>query len=173
MTFSIRTTIRALVSPKHRITCPRHLWTEVLNELNRRGEGVHEAGVFLLGVEKRGKLEVKDVIFYDDLDPSAYDTGVCVLHGNAFAMLWARCRERALTVVADAHTHGGAARQSYDDRTNPMVARAGHIAIIVPNLAAPPARHSTLGIYEYCGAHNWRNRSGSSAKRFFYVGLWS
>jgi hypothetical protein len=173
MTFSIRTTIRALAAPEHRISCPQRIWRRVIEELNRRGEGSHEAGVFLLGVERRGRLEVKDMVFYDELDPSAYDTGVCVLHGDAFAILWALCRERDLTVVADAHTHGGAALQSHADRTNPMVARAGHVAIIVPHLARPPVKHPALGVYEYCGEHKWTNRSGTSSKRFFYVGLWS
>ena len=107
-------------------------------------------------------------------DPDAYNTGVCVLHGDAFAKLWAVCRERGLTVVADVHTHGAAAAaQSHSDRTNPMVARAGHIAIIVPNMATPPTQHATLGIYEYCGEHEWTNRSGKNAKCYFYVGLWS
>jgi hypothetical protein len=173
MIFSIRSTIRALVAPEHRISSPRRIWRHVLKELNRRGEGFHEAGVFLLGVESGEHLEVKDAVFYDDLDPGAYDTGVCVLHGDAFAELWALCRERDLTVVADAHMHCGAARQSYEDRTNPMVARAGHVAIIVPNLARPPVKHAALGVYEYCGEHEWKDWSGRSAKRFFYVGLWS
>jgi hypothetical protein len=173
MTFSIRTTIRALVAPDHRISCSRRMWKRVLKELESRGEGFHEAGVFLLGIERDGRRQVKDTIFYDELDPSVYDTGVCVLHGDAFAALWALCRERGLTVVADIHTHGLAARQSHDDRTNPMVARAGHVAIIVPNLARPPIESAALGIYEYRGKHEWTNRSESPADRFFYVGLWS
>jgi hypothetical protein len=173
MIFSLRTTIRAFAAPEHRISCPRNLWHAVLRQLDRRGERRHEAGVFLLGVETGGRLEVTDVVFYDDLDPAAYDTGVCVLDGNAFAKLWTLCRARGLTVVADAHTHHGAAIQSRSDRTNPMVARAGHVAIIVPNMARPPVEHAALGVYEYRGEHEWTNRSGKSAKRFFYVGLWS
>jgi hypothetical protein len=173
MIFSIRAIIRALAAPEHRISCPRKRWKYVLGELERRGEQSHEAGVFLLGVERKGRLEVKDLVFYDDLDPNAYSTGVCILHGDAFAKLWALCRERNLTVVADVHTHGRAAIQSYQDKTNPMVARAGHIAIIVPNLARPPVEHRGLGIYEYCGEHIWTNWSGVRAKRFLYIGLWS
>ncbi len=173
MTFSIRTTIRALAAPEHRISCPRRLWRCIVEELDCRGEGDHEAGVFLLGVDNRRRLEVKEAVFYDDLDPNAYDTGVCVLHGDAFAKLWTPCRERGLTVVADAHTHGGAAIQSCSDRTNPMIARTGHVAIIVPNMARPPVEHASLGVYEYRGEHAWTNHGGKNATRFFYVGLWS
>ena len=94
----------------------------------------------MLGSDANGRREVPAAIYYDELDPEAYSTGVCVLHGDAFAKLWAECRKRKLTVVADVHTHGGAAYQSGSDKTNPMVARAGHIAIIVPDFAAWPIR---------------------------------
>jgi hypothetical protein len=173
MTFSIRTIIRALVSPEHRIRCSRRLWKHILGELDRRGQGRHEAGVFLLGAETDGRLDVRDAVFYDDLDPDAYSTGICVLHGEAFALLWSLCRERRLTVAADVHTHAGAGIQSYQDKTNPMIARAGHIAIIVPNLAKSPVPHAELGVYEYRGQHQWTNLCGKAAGRFFYVGVWS
>jgi len=173
MTFSIHATIRAFAAPKHRITCPRVLWRRVLQELERRGEKSHEAGGFLLGAERASRLTVTGVVFYDELDAGAYDTGVCVLHADAFAKLWSICRERGLTVVADVHTHPGLAFQSSLDRTNPMIARLGHIAIIVPDLAAQPVTHARLGIYEYRGGHQWTNHSGTAADKFFYVGRWS
>jgi proteasome lid subunit RPN8/RPN11 len=161
------------LAPDHRISCQGKFWKQILNELDRRGEGQHEAGVFLLGKEKRGRLEVKDAIYYDELDGHAYSTGVCVLHGDSFAKLWAICRERGLTVVADAHTHPLTASQSNADRTNPMVARSGHVAIIVPRYARPPVLQSELGIYEYLGDHAWKNRGGRQAQRFLYTGFWS
>ena len=63
---------------------------------------------------------------------SAYASGVCILRGGAFAKLWSMCREKKLTVAADVHTHPAGAAQSSSDRTNPMISRDGHIAIIVP-----------------------------------------
>ena len=173
MTFSIRATIRVLAAPDHRISCSRRFWRHVLEELRLRGEGCHESGAFLLGMERRGRLQVTDAIFYDDLDSNAYETGACVLHGDAFGKLWAMCRDRDLTVVADAHTHPRAAFQSNLDRTNPMIARAGHIALIVPDFATTRTSHSALGVYEYRGRHEWADWSGNAAKSFFYVGLWS
>lgn len=172
MTFCIRRTIRAFVAPDHRISCPRRLWRWTLAELDRRGARRHEAGAFLLGWEFEGRAEVSQIVFYDDLDPNAYRTGVCVLYGDSFAKLWARCRESGLKVVADVHTHGGAARQSEADRTNPMIARAGHIAIIVPDFAVVPIAQNRLGIYQYRGDHAWTDHSGTRAG-FFYHGLWS
>lgn len=172
MIFSIKATIRAWLAPKYGLTCPSGYWLEIVAELRRRGQDRHEAGVFLLGVVRDGRRAVQAAIYYDELDPDAYATGVCVLHGDAFAKLWALCRERKLTVVADAHTHAGPGNQSEADRTNPMVARAGHIAIIVPDFAHWPIRQHRLGVYEYRGQHEWIDRS-VRAHRFFYTGFWS
>jgi proteasome lid subunit RPN8/RPN11 len=172
MTFSIRRTIREYVVPDHRLNCPRRIWRWTLAELDRRGRRRHEAGAFLLGRYIGGRAEVSKVIFYDDLDPAAYETGACMLHGDSFAKLWARCREAELSVVADVHTHGGKALQSEADRTNPMIARAGHVAIIVPDFAVAPIAYRDLGIYEYRGDHAWIDHSGARGN-FFYCGLWS
>ncbi|HZW06080.1 MAG TPA: Mov34/MPN/PAD-1 family protein [Phycisphaerales bacterium] len=173
MSFSIKATIRAFAAPSHRLSCPSPLWRKLVDELHRRGRGRHESGAFLLGVERNGRREVTDLVFYDELDPGAYASGVCILHGDAFAKLWALCRQKQLSVTADVHTHPGAAYQSGSDRTNPMVATAGHIAIIVPNYAKGSDLRSGLGIYEYAGSHQWHDRSPKKSPRFFYTGFWS
>lgn len=173
MTFSIKATIRAFVAPNHRLSCDPQLWASITTELDRRGNRVHEAGAFLLGRMRGMRREVEDVVFYDQLDPEAYSTGICILHGPAFAKLWALCRERDLTVVADVHTHGGHAHQSEADRVNPMVAQKGHIGIILPGFAAAPIPGDQVCIYEYCGNHRWRDRSPRVCRGYFYSGFWS
>jgi proteasome lid subunit RPN8/RPN11 len=142
-------------------------------ELHRRTSHRHESGAFELGHERGGRREATDVVYYDDLDPAAYASGVCILKADAFSKLWAMCRARALTVVADIHTHPGGAFHSKADRSNPMVARSGHIAIIVPDFAAPPVRYDKLGIYEYQGDHRWTDRSRRHCRNFVYTGFWS
>jgi proteasome lid subunit RPN8/RPN11 len=173
MSFSIRAITRVLAAPRHRISCARTLWMRILAELAHRGEGRHEAGAFLLGGKELGRRTVEDVIYYDELEADAYSAGVCILHGDAFAKLWAHCRQKHMTVVGDVHTHLGVAMQSDADRTNPMIARAGHIAVIVPNFARGAIEHEELGVYEYSGGHEWQDNSGARARRFFYVGFWS
>jgi hypothetical protein len=173
MNFSIRAIIRAWLAPDHRLSCRTSYWKRIVGELERRGERRHEAGAFLLGVKRQERFEVRDTIYYDDLDPRAYDSGVCVLHGDAFARLWEICREKNLTVVADVHTHPGRATQSPTDKANPMVARRGHIALIVPNFAAAPIPTGRLGIYEYRGQHEWTDYSPPATRRYFYTGFWS
>lgn len=169
----IKAIIRAWLAPKAGLTCPAPLWREVVAELERRGAGIHEAGAFLLGTMTSTTREVAAVIYYDELDPRAYDSGVCILTAPAFAALWAICRQRKLAVVADVHTHPGAGFQSWSDKTNPMVARAGHIAIILPSYGRWPIEQRRLGIYEYRGDHEWIDRSPTRQRGFFLAGLGS
>ena len=172
MTFSIKRTIRAFVAPNYKLNVPKTLWRDVIRNLHASGRRQHESGAFLLGRQEGRRFEAVSAIFYDDLDGSAYASGVCVLKADSFSKLWAICREQKLTVVADMHTHPGAAFQSESDRKNPMVARAGHIAIIIPNFASPPIEHKQLGFYEYLGDHRWNDRS-AARRSFVYYGFWS
>lgn len=173
MTFSIRTITRELLRRNRGIRIGLARWTDLLTELDRRGQQRHEAGAFLLGTRAGDLREVQDVVFYDDLEPDAYNSGVCILHAPAFAALWSMCRERHLTVVGDVHTHPGRAFQSEADRKNPMVARDGHIAIIVPNYATGRPVAAKLGVFEYRGNHAWTDHSGTRARRFLHNDIWS
>lgn len=173
MTFSIKAAIRAFAAPKHAVSCRSILWRRIVGEIERRGGHKTEAGAFLLGQETEGRPHIQSAIFYDDLDPKAYSSGACILHGDAFAKLWAMCRERRQTVLADVHSHPGPGFQSYEDRTNPMVARTGHIALILPDFARWPIDQRRFGIYEYRGSHEWADRRPFIAPGFFYTGFWS
>src|SRR6218665_2488008 len=121
-----------------KIVIPRAIWLAGLAELHRRGGERHESGAFLLGKSEKGKRVASHWVFYDELDPDAYSTGVCVLYGESFDRLWSICRKAGLAVIADVHTHPGSPAQSHSDRTNPMVSTSGHIALIVPNFARGP-----------------------------------
>lgn len=181
MSFSIPATMRALATslaaPDYRLACPTSLWLATLSELCRRGDGRRESGAFLLGersvssgVERR---RVRSVAYFDDLDPHCLDCGIVVFDGTGFGPLWQMCRDTGLQVVADVHTHPGIARQSEADRKHPMVATAGHFALIVPDFAARVPTVADVGIYEYAGAHRWRDHSGSGSSRIFYTGRWA
>jgi proteasome lid subunit RPN8/RPN11 len=175
MTISIRATIRALAASEHRFSCATRVWHNGVTELRRRGGGQRESGAFLLG-RKRGtrgtRRAAERFVFYDDLDPTCLDSGIVIFDGAGYGPLWRICRESGMTVVADVHTHPGPARQSPDDRDNPMIATPGHVAIILPYFAAPPLRMEDLGVYEYCGAHRWHSYLGRAATRYLYVGRW-
>ena len=173
MSFFTKATIRAFAAPKHRLSCNHRLWRELVTELERRTQQRHESGAFLLGVELNGHREVREVLFYDDLDREAYSSGVCVLHGGAFARLWAACRRKNMTIVADAHTHPEAAFQSPSDQANPMIAKAGHIAIIIPDFGRWPTRMADIRMYEYRGQHEWIDCSPLKDPHYFYTGFWS
>ena len=138
------------------LTISARLWMQLICELQRRGDSHRESGAFLLAPDKGGI--VTEFICFDDLDPLALETGIIRFRGNGFVALWNHCRERRLTVVADAHTHSGRwTGQSQLDRTNPMINNPGHIALIVPHYARYSQRSlSGVGIYEYLGQHQWQ-----------------
>jgi proteasome lid subunit RPN8/RPN11 len=142
-------------------------------ELRRRGRQQRESGAFLLGIQEDNRRRIAKFIYYDDLDPHCLDTGIVVLDGSVFGKLWKLCRDVNMQVVADVHTHPGIPFQSGTDRDNPMIAVAGHIAIIVPNLAQRLVGANDLGIYKYRGNHQWQAYFRKDAARFFYIGMWS
>jgi proteasome lid subunit RPN8/RPN11 len=151
---------------------PRRVWRDCIGELNKRGEDLHESGCFVLGTVDGDTRRALRCIYYDELDPKAYATGVCVLEGGAFSKLWEICRTEKLAVIADIHTHEGGAFQSEADRRNPMIARAGHIAIIVPNFAEGSVWRHRLGLFKYEGDHRWTDLSGWRARGHLKTG-WS
>ena len=145
-------------NPKLTISPP--VWRTLVAELHRRTEGRHESGAFLLGTKTDGHRKVELVVYYEELDTDAYSSGVVILHAASFGPLWDLCRVRGLSVVADIHVHPKQAFQSEADRLNPMIAQAGHLALIVPWFARPPVRPESLGFFEYLGSHQWRDFSG-------------
>lgn len=158
------------MQPDLRLTLSSPLWADLLRELHRRTEGSHESGAFLLGRSVNATRTVHQIVFYDDLDPTAYRTGICILEAPSFGQLWSRCRASELSVVADVHVHPKGAGQSRADRMNPMIARTGHLAIIVPYFATPPVRLSTLGLYHYEGSHQWRDLGGPQIGTYLRIG---
>jgi proteasome lid subunit RPN8/RPN11 len=173
MNYLIRAAIRDLVVPENKIRCSSWLWRQGLVELKRRGMSWSESGAFLLGTRESARCTVNQFIYYDDLDPQCLNSGIVRFNGSAFAKLWTICRDAGLEVIADVHTHPGRPFQSRTDQQNPMIGIAGHIAIIVPNLAQRVVQSKELGIYEYQGNHKWQSYLGKEASKFFYIGLWS
>jgi proteasome lid subunit RPN8/RPN11 len=132
------------------------LWVGLTRELHARTEGRHESGAFLLGTIDGRRRHVRSIVYYDDLDPDAYASGVVILHGTSFGPLWDACRVQNLQVVADIHVHPGSAHQSQADREHPMIAKTGHLAMILPDMAAGPIRPDRIGLYRYRGRHRWQ-----------------
>lgn len=154
---------------KPHLTLSGPLWKDLISGLHRRTQGYHESGAFLLGRVSEAGRRAERIVYYDDLDPHAYRTGVVVLHAASFGPLWDLCRVNGLSVVADIHVHPKGAGQSLADRNNPMIAQAGHLALIMPRFACPPFLPESLGFYEYLGGHRWRNFSGRRITRHLHI----
>jgi proteasome lid subunit RPN8/RPN11 len=169
MTYYDRRTTKGSEVETPRLTCPADVWREGVAELRRRTEGWHESGAFLLG-ERDGELRrILKFAYYDDLDPHSLDSGIVIFDGAGYGPLWGMCSSEELTVVADIHVHPGLAWQSESDRTNPMIARRGHIALIAPDFAEGDCMPGDLGVYEYEGGYRWTYRGGAEAVEYFRI----
>lgn len=155
-----------IAAPPPRLCCDIELWSEGVAELARRTNGrSRESGAYLLGEDMgRGRGQIMEFVFYDDIDPRALETGEVTIRQTALPRLWALCRERGYGVVADVHVHPGSSRQSPSDRANPVMPRAGHIAMILPDFASNAVLPGGIGIYEFCGDGQWLNHSSSGAR---------
>lgn len=139
-----------------KLTIDTSVWERLVTELRIRGGGERESGAFLLS--KIGETHIRDFVFYDDLDPNCLDHGVITFDGSGYIPLWQICKEKQLTVLADVHTHPAEwVGQSRSDSNHPMIAQAGHIAIILPEYAQDTKLTlNDAGIYEYLGDKKWK-----------------
>lgn len=171
MGFSISTLFRAALGKPPRLVCGEGLWRKGTLELHRRtGERI-EAGAFLLGKVEGATKRITKILFYDDIDPTCFQNGIVEFDGKNFGEVWKICREEGLEVVADVHVHPGGYWQSSSDQNNPMIPKAGHLALILPNFAKGNPRPGGIGMYEFLGSMKWKNHTPGGGK-FFYLGWW-
>jgi hypothetical protein len=171
MSFSISTLARAALGKPPRLVATSAIWRAGAAELHRRTGSVRESGAFLLGSPIRGGHRIEQFLFYDDIDPTCFRRGIVEFDGRKLGLVWERCRTMGKTVVADVHVHPGGYGQSESDRHNPIIAAAGHIALILPNFAARHPLPGRIGMYEYAGGRQWRDHSRKGG-HFFHVGWW-
>ncbi|RIV80352.1 hypothetical protein [Pelagerythrobacter aerophilus] len=162
--------VAVLWLPKSELHFRAAEWVRLVDELHQRTQGYHESGAFLLGRISGRRRLVEEIVFYDDLDSAAYDTGVVVMRAASFGPLWDRCRSSGLQVVADVHVHGGSARQSLADKQNPMIAQKRHLAMILPSMARAPIAGDQIGLYEYRGRHRWKSLGHNRLSSHLIIG---
>ena len=144
----------------------RREWQDMVLELGRRGDGKREAGAFLMARRDGDHRRVVRVVYLDDLDPHCLKGKHIDFDGRAYSRLWDICDAEGLIVAGDVHTHcGDWVEQSGIDARNPMVATDGHVAVILPHLAAQPVRPADAGVHRYGGAAGWQSWFGRDAAR--------
>lgn len=144
-------------------------YRRLLTELRRRGGGKREAGAFLLANAANAARAVAAVAYYDDLDPNSL-TGDITFGADGYTALGALCEAEQLVVIADIHTHPSRfVQQSRVDAAHPMVAIAGHVAVIVPNFATGTIDQRDLGVHEFLGAGAWHSTYGDEVAHIFVI----
>jgi proteasome lid subunit RPN8/RPN11 len=161
-------TIWAFRGRKALLRMHRADWEAMIGELGRRGDGVREAGAFLLGDRQGDGRTITQVVYLDDLDPNCL-TGGIEFDGLAYSKLWDICDATHRRVIGDVHTHPSRSiLQSRTDANNPMVAQAGHVALIVPDFAVHPIRSDHVGVHRYDG-DRWKTWTGKAAGRRLFI----
>lgn len=155
-----------LLGPPPRLRCDRRVWRAGVSELAVRTlGGRRESGAYLLGApQPDGSRRILEFVFYDDIDPHALDTGEVTIRQTALPRLWAHCRARGYGVVADIHVHPRGCGQSPSDQANPVMPRAGHLAMILPNYAQGRNEPGGIGLYEFLGAGRWADHSAKGPR---------
>lgn len=139
------------------------IWRRLTLDLRERGQDCHESGAFLMARRDDPARVVHEWLAYDELDPEAFNHGYVRLKTAAFSRLWEFCDRRQLRVVADVHTHPWGPRQSNSDRAFPMIALAGHIALIVPRFAQDGPNPVDVSFNVYRGGGHWISVLGRAA----------
>lgn len=159
------TFFKAETMPAPLLEASAQIWADLIVHLRAQSAGVRESGAFLLGNKSEGCCVVTRFLPYEQLQADALHDDYVALRAASFSRLWELCRADEVTVVADVHTHRLGPGQSRSDRTNPMVALKGHIALIVPRFAQGTIRLQDLGLYVYEGEHKWTSFSGPNVAR--------
>lgn len=139
------------------------VWKGLMADLHRRGGGRRESGAFLLGQVTDDAKVVSEWVSYEDLDPASRKHAIIRLDTSAFPRLWQVCADRGVQVVADIHTHPGKPVQSQSDRAFPMLALAGHIALIAPRFARGAVKPADVSFNVYVGGGAWTSYFGIDA----------
>ena len=172
MAFLIATLVRFAFGPQPEVICRAGVWNKGVIELRERTlGGCRESGAFLLGSKAGSLRRIEEFIFYDDIDPQSLSTGIVVIDGRRLGSLWAHCRKTGREVIADIHVHPGNYQQSPSDKANPIMAEIGHVAMILPDFARRVTRPGGIGVFEYNGSRQWRDRSTEKPSPL-HVGWW-
>jgi len=138
-------------------------------QLAERGRGKRESGAFLLGRRDDARNRVARIVYLDDLDPNCL-TGGITFDGRAYSALWDICDKEGLHVIGDVHTHPGMwVGQSDTDSNNPMLARDGHVALIVPKFAQGKVRLKRVGAHSFSKSR-WTSWFGGDVARHIKIG---
>ena len=146
---------RPVINVMNILFVKQQLWQSLLGHLCDQGKGIQESGAFLLGSINGNQRMIRSFLPYERLQADALHRDYVSLNSDSFSKLWALCREHNVSVVGDVHTHRFGPQQSRSDRANPMIARKGHMAIIVPRFAHGKIESREVGLHCYQGAHKW------------------
>ena len=151
MNFSIAAITCRLLAPRHELSCSWWLWRRLLAKLRERGRGAARRAVRFCSAARMPPAAGASSISRSTTmsirtrsTPASSISTVATSASCGISAAPARSPSSPMSTPIPA-----ASGQSDSDRAHPIIARAGHLALIVPNFAAPPvmrrrARHLSL-----------------------------
>lgn len=151
--------------PPPLLEMPHALYSRLMADLARSGQGKREAGAFLLGPGGAGTRQVTSYLMYDVVAPkSSRRHAYVAFTAQEMARAWDHCYAQGYQVVADIHTHPRGPAQSATDRAHPIVCVPGHVALIAPFYAMRNPQPIDLGVHVFEGKGQWRSLFRQAAK---------
>lgn len=139
---------------------PHNLWQLTWAGLAQRGSGKVEAFCVWAGDRTSSSLQVKEVIFLDDL-PGVQ--GFPLFHKisrEAVARLFEILKSKSLDLIADVHTHPEEwVDLSQIDQENPLEYRVGFYSVVLPYFGKSDPSLDLTGLHRYTGSLKWKTLS--------------
>ena len=137
------------------IVVPMAAVTTIQAHLRERGrKGVE--GVALWAGRREGRhYQVLEAVIPEQ---TAYQTGSGLLYrveGDELHRINLWLREHGLTLIAQVHSHPGAAYHSTTDDEYPIVTKTGSLSIVVPNFAARSFNLNDCAVFRLLPPRGW------------------
>lgn len=136
--------------------------------LRAAGATGREGLVLWVGRKENSTFFVTDLVIPEQRGIRTAD-GVCVvIEGSAIARLNADLYKRQLQLIAQVHSHPGAAFHSATDDEYAIATKIGCLSLVVPNFATRPFFLGDCAVYKLSTTGKWRELSINEASRLIH-----
>jgi len=151
------------------VRAPRHAVETAHSFLRRVGRQSMEG--FALWV---GRLEGDTFVITDAVIPAQkalrLPDGVCVTVGSEeLHRLNVWLYQQGLTLLAQLHSHPGAAYHSDTDDTFPIATAVGSLSLVIPDFARSPYALSECAVYRLTRSGGWASLSSDEVSRLITI----
>lgn len=139
-----------------RIVVPRQVSSQVHDYLRARGAEGHEGVGFWAGSACGDRFDVSAALIPDQLSERSKHGLMVVVTGDALFRMNVWLHRNHLTLIAQLHSHPGAAYHSDTDDNLAVVTQVGALSIVVPDYARGPLALDAAAVYRLDASGRWK-----------------